>query len=90
MATITTPSVIYTMLTNNGHFEDDPAPARIYYYETPNAPGVAHYAVFYRLADDDMASSPYVAHRALLFDSLGVTEAGLLWIAMQDYPEAFA
>jgi hypothetical protein len=63
MATIDSPRIIYNLLKNNGHCEDDPLPHTIWKYYNPSAQKIC-WAVFYTGSiinnHYQMASSPAV------------------------------
>ena len=85
MSTITNPSIIKEMLQSAGRFEGDPPAKKIYVYT--NIYGKEAYAVFWKVLDDDMASSPFVGEFALLFSNGEVTEMGEAWLKKQQEKE---
>jgi hypothetical protein len=79
MSTIQDESIILEMLLNEGSYEGDPVPDRIYKYEHSMSRKTL-YAVFYRAIDCDIHVAPLCKKPVLLWDEEGLTAAGLGWL----------
>ena len=75
MATIDSPSIILTILENNGVYPGDPQLAQVYSYISGYPPHNKVYAIY--LHPQRLTESMYVIEPTLLFDKdLGLTKEG--------------
>lgn len=81
MPTIDDKELIYQLITNKGHYEDDPQVASIWSYI--NDWGDLTQAIFYDTRSCDMHRSPHVSNPSLLWSSkFGLTLEGAIWIGL--------
>jgi hypothetical protein len=83
MTTIDSPSIIQTLLSNDGKYPGDPKPYSIFSYT--NAFGRQTYSVNYNLAGhESFLSSPYILSPVLLWDRNGIKPAGTKFLGLGD------